>query len=102
MARDRELKKLRKELATEKKKFKIVRTKADIELEKRRLKKELFLLKNPTVSRIGRGFKVLGKKAGKGIARQAVLIKERQEREAKRPKKKGGITGDFDPFRLDF
>ncbi len=103
MTRDIELINLRKQLATSRQKAKIVRARFDIETEQRKLKRELFLLKNPTLSRLGKGFKVLAKGAGKAIATQAVLIKERQVQEAKRPRKKrsSGVSG-FDPLNLDF
>ena len=102
MTRDRELEKLRRELARSKQRTKIERTKLDIELEKRKIKKELFILKNPTVSRVGRGLKILGKKAGGVISRQAVLIKERQERETKIGKKRRTKSQGFDPLDFNF
>ena len=103
MARDRELGSLRKQLEASRKKAKILRARFDIETEKRIIKKELFLLKNPTVSRFGRGFKVLAKGAGKIIIKQGRLIKERDIQESKRKgKKKGFGVSDFDPLKLDF
>ena len=103
MTRDKELASLRRQLAVSKKKSKIVKAKFDIESEKRKLKKELFLLKNPTAARLGRGFKVLAKGAGKIIIKQGRLIKERDVQESKRRgKKKGFATSDFDPLKLDF
>ena len=103
MTRDRELASLRRQLAVSKKKAKIVQVKFDIESEKRKLKKELFLLKNPTASRIGRGFKVLAKGAGKALLKQGRAIKERDIQESKRRgKKKGFGVSDFDPLKLDF
>ena len=103
MTRDKELASLRRQLAVSKKKAQIVKARFDIESEKRKLKRELFLLKNPTVSRLGRGFKVLAKGAGKIIIKQGRLIKERDIQESKRKgKKKGFGVSDFDPLKLDF
>ena len=103
MTRDRELENLRKQLAVSKQKSKIAKARFAVELEKRNIKRELFLLKNPTASRIGRGFKILAKGVGRGIANQAELIKERQIQVAKKGKKKrvSGVSG-FDPLALDF
>ena len=103
MTRDRELENLRKQLAVSKQKSKIAKARFDVELEKKNIKRELFLLKNPTASRLGRGFKVLVKGVGKSIAGQAVLIKERQMQVAKKSKKKrGSSVSGFDPLALDF
>ena len=103
MTRDKELADLRRQLAVSKKKAKIVKAKFDIESEKRKLKKELFLLKNPTAARLGRGFKVLAKGAGKALIKQGRLIKERDVQESKRKgKKKGFAASEFNPLKLDF
>ena len=103
MTRDNELKELRRQLAVSRKKAKIIRARFDVESEKTKLKRELFLLKHPTATRLGRGFKILAKGAGRVIAKQAVLIKERQVREAKKPRKKRSSSGSgFDPFALNF
>ena len=104
MTKDRELESLRRQLAVSKQKSKIVKARFDVESEKRKIKKELFLLKNPTVSRLGRGFKVLAKGAGKAILKQGKLIQERQMQEDRRPtrKKRGSSVSGFDPLKLDF
>ena len=103
MTRDKERESLRRQLAVSKKKAKIVQVKFDIESEKKKWKKELFLWKNPTAARLGRGFKILAKGAGKAIIKQGRLIKERDVQESKRRgNKKGFATSDFDPLKLDF
>lgn len=59
--------------------------------ERQRLEKELRDLQSSgrtdVRGRIGRGFVILSKKAGRGIKRQAVLIRERQIQQAKTIKK---------------
>ena len=103
MAIDKELESLRRQLAESKQKAKIMNARFDVETEKRNIKKQLILLKHPTISRFGRGFKILAKGAVKGIAKQAVLIKERQVQEARRSRKKrGSSVSGFDPLALDF
>ena len=114
MTRDKELESLRRQLAVSKQKSKIVKARFDVESEKRKIKRELFLLKHSKALRIGggaikvgtrfgRGFKILAKGTGKAILKQGRLIKERQIQESKRKgKKKSFGVRDFDPLALDF
>jgi hypothetical protein len=100
-----DLARLKKQIAREKAKL---REKSRIEsviAERKRLQRELALLKSPgkrkiysIAKRTGRGLSILGKKVGK----QAVKIREAQIEEARRVrgKKKKGFT--YDPMNLDF
>ncbi len=87
MVQDIELKKLRKELAASRQKIKVARSKADIEIEKRRIKRELFLLRNPKkvifAKDAGKALKRTGKIVGTAVLKQARLIKAQQERDAR-------------------
>lgn len=109
MVRDRELEKLRKEIASEKVKVRRASILSKGIDEKKKLKRQLIELQNPRKfifgRRIGRGFKILAKKTGRGLLKQARLIKERQLKEARESKKskKKSRGGDFDIFTpIDF
>ena len=123
MARDIELEKLRRELAAGKEKVEQAEAKAEIQLEKTQIRKQLILLKHPKkialAKRFGRGFKVTGKKVGTALIKQARLIEAQQERDRRldvarermlsRPvkvrkgkKKKSSREKEFNPFALDF
>lgn len=97
---DKELRKLRREIEEEKKEIRRLQLRARTTKEKTQLKRELFLLKNPTArtavdigKRFARGGKIVSKKVGGFLVKQGKLIAEQQERErrieenfAKRPK----------------
>ena len=91
MVRDKELEKLQLEIAKEKDSLARQVKIAKSQQEKKRLKRELLFLKNPKKVALGRsfgrGFKILGKKVGKTLIKQAQLIKEQQLREAAASKK---------------
>lgn len=87
---DRELQKLKREIVMEKREVRRLEVRQRAGQEKRSLKRELFLLKNPTArtaidvgKRFARGGKILAKKAGTAFVKQARLIKAQQEREAR-------------------
>ena len=116
MLKDRELERLKKEIAQEKKKFQQQSNIAKKIKLKQELKRELFELKNPKKFTLGRrlkkGLKITGGKFGKAILKQGRLIKEQQEREQHRERKhkrlpkltkKRKSSGGFNPFgELDF
>lgn len=97
---DKELQKLRIEIEEEKKEIRKLQMMARTSEEKTQLRRELFLLKNPTArtavslgKRFARGGKVVSKKVGGFLMKQGKLIADQQERErriqdnfAKRPK----------------
>ncbi len=122
---DKELEKLRRELAAGEEKVRIAEAKADIQIEKSGLRKKLLLLKHPKkialAKRFGRGFKVTGKKVGTALIKQGRLIAAQQERDRRldvarekmlsRPvkvrkgKKKKRISNNdrgFNPLDFDF
>jgi|TARA_R100000049_G_C1893469_1_gene45754 hypothetical protein len=87
---DKELERLKREIAEEKREIRKVQVRSKAGDEKRKLQRELFLLKNPTIKtaigvgqRFKRGGKILAKKAGVAFVKQAKLIKAQQEREAR-------------------
>lgn len=81
---DRELERLRRELKREKEKAEKRREINKIIQEKRALQRELFIIKNPSLTRFRRGFKILTKKVGKGMYTYAQRMKEEQERQRKK------------------
>lgn len=101
---DKELEKLRKAIQREKVRVRKASLISQGISEKKRLQKELFELRNPTVGRIKRGFVILAKKTGRGIMTQARLIKARQEEQAKKRKgkkrSKGDPLGIFAPLEI--
>ncbi|KKL80431.1 hypothetical protein LCGC14_2004820 [marine sediment metagenome] len=120
---DDELKNLQRQLREGERKVKRAEDITQIEFEKRKIRKQLLLLKNPRkvalARRLGRGFKITGKKVGKALIKQGKLISEQQERDRRlstarektlsRPvkirkskKKKGSNPNVFDPFELNF
>ena len=85
---DIELKRLRKQIAEQRRKLAKQQEIVKTQEQKRILRKELALLKSPTKrtasklgKRLGRGLKITGKKVGKALLKQARLIQEQQERE---------------------
>ena len=121
---DSELITLRKQLKEGQREVTQAGEKARIELEKRKIRKQLILLKHPRkvalARRLKRGLKITGKKVGTSLIKQGKLIAAQQERDRrlevarekmlskpikikKSKKKKSSNAGrDFDPFRLDF
>ena len=128
MVKDKELELLRKQLAEGQSKVKLAETKAGIEIEKSKIRKELILLKHPKkialAKRLGRGFKVTGRKVGTALIKQGKLIAQQQERDrrievarekiiskpvkVRKSKKKKRVSsnnlgvGGFDLTRLEF
>ncbi len=128
MVKDKELELLRKQLAEGQSKVKLAETKAGIEIEKSKIRKELILLKHPKkialAKRLGRGFKVTGRKVGTALIKQGKLIAAQQERDrrievarekilskpvkVRKSKKKKRVSsnnlgvGGFDLTRLEF
>lgn len=76
--------KLKKQLAKERSKVDKLKEKDTILAEKKRLKKELFLLRNPNIARIGRGFK----KGTKFLVKKAQEFKAKELAKAKMKKPK--------------
>lgn len=87
MVQDKELEKLRKELAAGEARVKKEEEKANIEAQKSQLRRKLILLKNPKkvafARKIKTGLKATGKVIGKGILKQGRLIAAQQERDAR-------------------
>ncbi len=85
MVKNKELKRLRKAIAKEQEKVRETSFISKQAGEKKRLERELFVLRNPkkieTASRIKRGFKILATKSFKGLKKQAKLIRDQQLRE---------------------
>ena len=125
--RDGELEQLRRELREGEKEVRRASERTQIELQKSKIRKQLLLLRNPRkvalTRRLGRGFKVTGKKIGKTLLKQGRLISEQQERDRRlevargkrvskpvkiRKSKKKKVSsnnlgvGGFDLTRLDF
>jgi len=102
MVKQMSLKKLKTEIARERLKVRRLDERARLQ---KQLKDLRMAGRTDIAGRIGRGFVILGKKAGKATMKQARLIRERQLDEAKRTKKRGGggFTGQDNIFRpLDF
>jgi len=115
---------LRREITRERSKVNKEKRIFQAKLERKKLETELKELKNPSIrkrrelfKRLGRGLKITGKKVGRAIRKQAILIKEQQERDNRtalrqnkkiripkkrkkmRKKKRGGVTfGDIGTF----
>jgi len=89
MARDKELEKLRREVEERREKAQRFKKRSDKVIEneilKRKLRRELFILKNPKkvlfALRAKRGFLKTGKIVGKAAIAQGRLIKAQQERD---------------------
>ncbi len=85
---------LRKQIEVEKRKRTILAKKSELFMERKRLQKELKTLKSPTRrsairlgKRLRKGLKVVITKSGKGIIKQAKLIKEQQIRDERTARK---------------
>ncbi len=121
--RDEELKILRRQLREGERQVTREQEKTQIELEKSKIRKQLLLLRNPRkvalARRLGKGFRITGKKIGKALIKQGRLISEQKERDRrlitarekslskpvkirKSKKKKSSNANVFDPFNLDF
>lgn len=101
----RSLGSLERELAMRRVERNRIVKKFNIQEQKRRIEKEISELKNPNVSRVKRGFKILAQKTSRGIMTQARLIKERQIKQEKSVRKSVGRRRrpqEFDPFDIGF
>ncbi len=101
----RALTSLERELAMRRRERDKIVKKFNINQQRRNIEKEIAELKNPNVSRVKRGFKILAKKTGRGILTQARLIRDRQIRQEKAVKKSVGRRRrpqEFDPFDIGF
>lgn len=85
MGSDKEIERLRKEIAKERLKVQKASLVAKAKIQRSQLKRELFELQNPKKFALGRrlkrGFKIGAKKVKTGFLKQGRLIKAQQERE---------------------
>ena len=88
MVKHKQIESLRREIEKEKEKIRSQKLVVENVTEKKRLERELLMLRNPRKFAFGqKALMVLrsgGRKIGRGIIKQARLIKEQQERESKR------------------
>ena len=96
------LKQLQRAVAIERERIRKAQERSRLESELRQLRGSRM---DDAKSRIGRGFKILTRKARVAAMKQARLIRERQIQESKKPKRKGGgvFRDSFAPSSsLDF